>query len=501
MKSERIQDVRNLFFKLCVGCTILFSGIVAVHGANAVSLSQHESRQFQLPFEISKWQATSDGVVQVAKVASDTIQVSGTKLGTTSLLIMGSNGETQQYTFNVNPNTQILADAIKRELEAVPELSIYDNKIGKVVIKGTVTSHERWRLVKIAEEAHGDYIINYATFEPGPAFVLQLKRNLEGAGIKVSTERNTQVVPSESVLIQSVPGGISVTGKFYSENDIKKVRSALERNPALSTDGTDADGKVPCFIDLSQIPLLLEINAYFAVVSESDEKQFGVNLADAGLLAIDTTASYFSGTVGRGNSADFGGSYIVNSGLQGALRFLKGDGDARLFHAGHLTFKNGATEWKKFQSGGTIKVRVSTEDTTGLEDIEYGLILKVKGGLVGSKDTELDLELELSTPVPMGDDFNVQKNLIQSTIMCPLNKTLVMGGAESIMDDIGEDGVPLLGDIPLLKYFFSEKNKSREEMKVLVLISPRIVAADGATTPVQERTRGTLEKSMQPQEW
>jgi len=125
-----------------------------------------------------------------------------------------------------------------------------------------------------------------------------------------------------------------------------------------------------------------------------------VNLAKDGLLMVDTTAAAFAGTMGRNSSSGFQGQYIINSGLKGALNFFAKSGPERTHDVGHLTFRNDAPEWRTLQSGGTLLIRVVSENTAQMQQIDYGLILKVKGGLVGPDNASLDLELELSTPIP-----------------------------------------------------------------------------------------------------
>ena len=39
-----------------------------------------------------------------------------------------------------------------------------------------------------------------------------------------------------------------------------------------------------------------------------------------------------------------------------------------------------------------------TENATSVEDIDYGLIMRIRGGLLDSKSTALDVNLELSYP-------------------------------------------------------------------------------------------------------
>jgi type II secretory pathway component GspD/PulD (secretin) len=160
-----------------------------------------------------------------------------------------------------------------------------------------------------------------------------------------------------------------------------------------------------------------------------------------------------------------------------------------------MTFKNDAPEWRTYHSGGTLKVRTATSDRVGLDDIDYGLIMKVKGGLTDSRTVALEVELELSYPSPVGTDYDLKRNKIQTTVMCDLNQTLVMGGMKSLIEQSSREGVPFLRSIPVVQWMFSEKMEQKQDSTVLILMSPRIMGAPVETTPVSAETVGVQEEA------
>ena len=181
--------------------------------------------------------------------------------------------------------------------------------------------------------------------------------------------------------------------------------------------------------------------------------------------------------------------------MQGALKFFAGSGPGRSQNAGHLTFKNDSPEWRLFKSGGTLKVRIATRDAVGLSDINYGLIMKVKGGLLDAQNVAVDLDLSLSYPVPVGSDYDLKENKVETTINCPLGQTMVLGGMKSLVEQSSNEGVPFLRSVPIVSWFFSEKNKMMQNNKVLILISPQIVGATTPSRPVSEETTPALKES------
>ena len=143
-------------------------------------------------------------------------------------------------------------------------------------------------------------------------------------------------------------------------------------------------------------------------------------------------------------------------------------------------------------------MRIVSRDTVGLSDIDYGLIMKVKGGLLDSKTVAVDLNLSLSYPVPVGTDYDLKENRVETTINCPLGQTMVLGGMKSLVEQSSTEGAPFLRSVPVLSFFFSEKNKMQQDSKVLILVSPQIVGATTPSAPVSEETAPALKESSTP---
>jgi len=183
-----------------------------------------------------------------------------------------------------------------------------------------------------------------------------------------------------------------------------------------------------------------------------------------------------------------------------------GLGPGRFSSMGHLTFKNDATDWKMFQDGGTIELPITggVGGNVGVQPIDYGLIIKAKGGLSDAQNASMDLQVEMSVPVPAGSSpagpiYNLHRSRIDSTILCPVGKTLIMGGTKQLTEGVHIDSeTPGLGKIPVLKFLFSERTKNREDRQVLILISPQIAKAPTVSAPVSDQTANTPEKAAKP---
>lgn len=108
------------------------------------------------------------------------------------------------------------------------------------------------------------------------------------------------------------------------------------------------------------------------------------------------------------------------------------------------------------------------------------------------QDSSTVLENSATIPVPSGDGGveafpidTVETANLQATVVAKDGMTLAVGGLIRIEILDAEEKVPVLGDIPVLKFFFSKKVKKRNKRELVLLIKPRVLftpaEADAAT--------------------
>ena len=454
------------------------------------------------PFAVKGFRVADTAVTKVEKHGERKLRVLGLKPGTTDLQVTGGEGLSLIFTVTVQENVKAVYAAIMRDLDTVPEVDISIN-MGRVTIRGEVSSIDHWKYLLRVLALYKGSVVNLATFRPAPEVMLGLKDALKKTGFIIKEESDKTALKPGELSLKFGGNNIYIGGTVYSKNDLAKLYNVLKGQAWLVTEkdkkgpeGTDV--KLLANVNVTVIPTMIELDTVFAGVTDQEASQIGVNLAKAGLIAIDSTAAAFKGTVGKDRHGAWGGSYTINSGLKGALKFFAGSGPGRLNTAGHMVFRNDSPDWKVYHSGGTLKVKTATNEKIGLDDIDYGLIMKVKGGLADRTSASLDVKLELSYPVPVGTDYDVKKNKIETSVLCPVGHTIVMGGMKSLIEQTSHDGVPFLRSIPILQWLFSESKKERQESNILILMSPQIAGAAKATRPVSDKTISTERESLMP---
>lgn len=471
--------------------------------AEPVAVTVGKMELVNVPFAVQGFRVADQTIAKVETLGPQQLRIMGLKAGATDLQVTGDGNLSALFTITVVENINAVLAAVKRDLDAVPEVDISIN-LGRVVIKGEVSSIEHWKYLQQVVALYKDSVANLATFQPTPEVMMALKKAFEKAGLTVQSEEGTGAAPAPGVISLKFSGNnIFISGSVYSQKDKDRIVQIINAQDwlTLKTDANQKEeSKVRAIMDVGIVPVMLEMDAMFVGVTEEEERQIGVNLAKAGLLLIDSTATAFMGKFGEKDSSGLGGSYVIRSGMQGALKFFAGSGPGRFQTAGHMTFKNDSPDWKVYHSGGTLKVRIVTRDTANLQDIDYGLIMKVRGGLADPQTAAVDVNLELSYPVPVGADYDLKRNRVETTVNCPIGQTLVLGGMKSLIEQSSNEGVPFLRSVPAVSWFFSEKNRMQQNNKVLILLSPQIAGAPTPSRPVSEETATTLKESSQPAE-
>jgi Flp pilus assembly secretin CpaC len=486
------------------------AGKAVAADAVPVSVSVGKMELLNLPFPVQGYRMADPSVAKVETLGPQQLRVMGLKAGTTDLQVTGEGSVSALFAVTVLENINAVLSAVKRDLDQVPEVDVTIN-LGRVVLKGEVSSIDNWKYLLKVVELYKDSVANLVTFHPAPEVMLALKAAFEKAGLKVAdADAPAGKAAPGAIGLKFSGNNIFVDGQVYSQKDKDRIVQIIEAQNWLTVakakaagDGAQAqlsdDPRVKAILDIEVVPTMLEMDVVFVGVTDSEEKQIGVNLAKAGLIVLDSTSAGFQGDLGT-RSSGWAGSYTINSGLQGALKFFAGNGPGRFQTAGHMTFKNDAPEWRTYHSGGTLKVRVATRDATSIEDIDYGLIMKIKGGLLDARSAAVDVDIELSYPVPVGTDYDLKRNRIDTTVNCPIGHTMVLAGMKSLIEQSTTEGVPFLRSVPAISWFFSEKNNLKEDSKVLILLSPQLAGATREAAPVSLETAPALEESSKTNE-
>ncbi len=129
-----------------------------------------------------------------------------------------------------------------------------------------------------------------------------------------------------------------------------------------------------------------------------------------------------------------------------------------------------------FQSGSTISTIGSNISITR-EDV--ALTLRITPQVNESDEVTLEVFQEITEVVP-GTTSNplgptTTKRSAETVVSVPDNHTAVIGGLIAAKENVAEDKVPILGDIPLIGVLFRTRTKTISKSNLLIFLTPHII--------------------------
>ncbi|MFP4021718.1 MAG: hypothetical protein ACLFUK_08935 [Halanaerobium sp.] len=112
-----------------------------------------------------------------------------------------------------------------------------------------------------------------------------------------------------------------------------------------------------------------------------------------------------------------------------------------------------------------------------LEEVEIGVAMEVTPELLGDQQIKMNIAPEVSSFSEERDQqLIVRRSELQSVVRAENEETITMAGMtlNEVMDY--ESAVPVLGDIPLVRWLFREETEGQGERELLVLVTPRIIS-------------------------
>lgn len=162
----------------------------------------------------------------------------------------------------------------------------------------------------------------------------------------------------------------------------------------------------------------------------------------------------------------------------------------------------------------TLYVPISGYQATDLFKVDSGTVLRVTPHIVEEDDANyIQMVISLQTnqdsddssvTTSTGSDGGtvvippaISQTKINTQALVREGQSLLIGGYYVEYSQAGDNGIPVLKDIPLIGGLFSSENKSTYQRERLLLITPRIVSIDDVNTPSDIDDQGFFVKPTQ----
>jgi general secretion pathway protein D len=148
---------------------------------------------------------------------------------------------------------------------------------------------------------------------------------------------------------------------------------------------------------------------------------------------------------------------------------------------------------------------VTNPDAPVVNTVEFrntGVILKVLPRITANGTINLLVEQEISSVVrgtqAQSLTPTISQRRVNSTVSVSSGQTVLLGGLISERQQRGRDGVPLLGDLPIIGEAFRSNQNNATRTELIILIRPQIIRDSMDAQNVAEAMRSQLRLMNEP---
>src|SRR5579863_6946622 len=146
---------------------------------------------------------------------------------------------------------------------------------------------------------------------------------------------------------------------------------------------------------------------------------------------------------------------------------------------------------------GGVQVGSNTVFSNTVQNVDTGIILRVKPRITSTGLVSLEVSQEISNvePIPATgiQSPSFTKRAIQTHTLVKDGDTIALGGLISYTVTTSKNRITLLGDIPGLGLLFGSTSYSRQETELIVLLSPRIIRSGQDSRDATKELRDKLQ--------
>ncbi len=302
------------------------------------------------------------------------------------------------------------------------------------------------------------------------------------------------LLPGREVAVQSVSGGILLTGEVANPSEAADATRLAAR---FIGEGGDIINRLAV-----TAPQQVMLKVRVAEVSRTVTKQLGFNWEGAfqigtavfGFGIGDDIATNAAGNIIRpdNNQALFGAFANEYLSFTSLIDALADDGLVTLLAEPNLTAMSGETA--TFLAGGEFPIIVPQEDAFSVEYQEFGVSLSFNPTVLSGNRINLRVRPEVSELSAAGairqGGFEIPAILTrraETTVELASGQSFAIAGLLQSNSNQGVSKYPFIGDIPVLGALFRSTSFQNDESELVIIVTPYLVepvSANKLATPV-----------------
>ncbi len=184
-------------------------------------------------------------------------------------------------------------------------------------------------------------------------------------------------------------------------------------------------------------------------------------------------------TGGSNGFLDISLGNVLNSfTLDATLQAAENEGLINILSAPKITTLN--NEQASIQSGLQIPIQTVANNTVSVQFVNATLRLDVTPHVTAEGTVLMDINIQKREPqlafaVVGATNAPIATRDARTRVIVRDGGTAVIGGIYEVSSDQGEDRVPGLANVPVIKHLFKNKRRTDENEELLIFITPRIV--------------------------
>lgn len=247
------------------------------------------------------------------------------------------------------------------------------------------------------------------------------------------------------------------------------------------------------------LPKQLTVDVTVILSDKRDSSRNGVNLLDG----LQGTFGYNRNVVSTANSST--GADETNTSTRTITRtisipdvtynlniFNRGDRYYDAIARPSLTAFIG--QQSRFFIGDQLNVNVAGIQSAQIEKIDVGVSLKILPAEIRKDGARFQLEVDRSFLSDTNAGTFTQaigtfKQTLSATADVKFGETLILSGLNESVGDNAQSKTPLLGDVPVVKYLFSNKTTSKRARSAIILVTPSLPSSFAKTVDYAPATK------------
>ncbi len=281
---------------------------------------------------------------------------------------------------------------------------------------------------------------------------------------------------------------------FKKKDEKIDVTSDDRINTIIVTGSSQVLNKIDDLMSKLDVPVpQVMIEAKVVEVSTSNTKNLGMNwswgtdgTADDTLVTMTETFkkqpfadSYSGGVDGKAPGFAMGDFFRSGTYYQAALKASAALTDGKILSNPKIIASNGIEA--KVQVGDKVIYTGGVNQPP--QEKDTGVVLTVTPRINNSDFITLEVEPEVSDatfqkPGTQSTDADypiIKRRYAKTTVTVKDGEEILIGGLIQESDKVSNSKVPVLGDIPFFRQFFSTKLTQKETSELIILITPRII--------------------------